>query len=424
MILRHGLRLRFRAYVSFLCVVFGEAAVLACGGGNTERGFNKQSQSGGTSAVGLGGSSSVLGSSGNSGGAVGGKAAAGIGATPGHSGGGGSSAAGGSFSASGGSLSGGAGSGGVANAAGGVASASGGTPAGLNASCNGLPPTCGPQETEDCCASPLLPGGMFYRGENTDNGAPATLSPFRLDRFEVTVGRYRRFVEAYDAWRSAGHPNANEGAHPNAPGTGWDPAWDSELAILAPNAATLRQNLACSAAGNNTWSDAPGAHETRPIGCVNWYQSFAFCIWDGGYLPTEAEFNFAQTGGDERRYLPWSSPPSAQQYDRKYASFECGIENGLEDCIFRVGAHPLGDGRFGQADLGGNVWEWTLDYEVEYPTPCQDCTSMLDPGGPASEGRIMRGGGWANGSSGMRVGYRIGHNPQSMRVGFRCARNP
>ncbi len=290
-------------------------------------------------------------------------------------------------------------------------------------SCAGLAPHCGPAENEDCCASPLLPGGMFHRGEINDNGAPATLSAFRLDRFETTVGRYRNFVIAYDAWRMAGHPAAGEGGHPHTPGTGWDPSWNSRLAVGAPNAATLSQKLAC-APGQSTWSDAPGANETRPINCVTWLEAEAFCIWDGGFIPTEAQFNYAQTGGDERRYLPWSSPPSAEQYDRKYASYECSFVGSLDSCLFKVGAHPLGDGRFGQADIGGNVWEWTFDFELEYPVPCQDCSNTVDA---ASEGRIVRGGGWPNGSSGMRAGYRVGQNPETTYgagIGFRCARKP
>lgn len=415
------------SYLSlFLAVLVGGVAQQGCSGETPERGALKggtggstASATGGASAVGLGGAASVGGTRGSpvpkTGGNGGNISAASGGSQSGESGGSpnGTGAGGGS--------QGGAATTAVGGATTGVSSSAPGN------SCRGLAENCGPQETENCCASPLLPGGMFYRGEITDNGAPATLSPFHLDRFEVTVGRYRKFVESYDAWRQAGHPAAQEGAHPNAAGTGWNPAWNTELDVLAPNAAALKKNLACTSS-QNTWTDTPGVHETRPAGCVNWYQAFAFCIWDGGYLPTEAEFNFAQTGGSERRYLPWSSPPSAQQYDRKYASYECSIaESGLESCIFKVGAHPLGDGRFGQADLGGNVWEWTLDYEVGYPTPCQDCTSMLDPEGPMTEGRIIRGGGWSNGSSGMRSGYRVGQDPQRVRgsgIGFRCAHTP
>src|SRR5436190_17031296 len=58
-------------------------------------------------------------------------------------------------------------------------------------SCSGLASTCGPMANESCCASALLPGGTFSRGwDAAMTGSPpsttnATVSAFRLDRFEV-----------------------------------------------------------------------------------------------------------------------------------------------------------------------------------------------------------------------------------------------
>src|SRR5262245_57064468 len=68
------------------------------------------------------------------------------------------------------------------------------------ASCRAQPKTCGPMASTDCCESPLVPGGTFKRSYDgvgyTDVSKVATVSDFRLDMFEVTVGRFRRFVEA------------------------------------------------------------------------------------------------------------------------------------------------------------------------------------------------------------------------------------
>src|SRR5262245_1144455 len=61
-------------------------------------------------------------------------------------------------------------------------------------SCDGLPPICGPNRDEDCCASMLVTGGTFNR--DNDATARATVGDFRLDRFEITVGRFTRFIAA------------------------------------------------------------------------------------------------------------------------------------------------------------------------------------------------------------------------------------
>jgi hypothetical protein len=109
-----------------------------------------------------------------------------------------------------------------------------------------------------------------------------SLSPFLMDKFEVTVGRFRNFSNAYNDWREAGNPASGAGAHPETEGSGWnrDPAWESDL---AGGAAVLKLNLACNA-NQQTWTDEPGNNELRPINCVSWYEAFAFCIWDEGRL--------------------------------------------------------------------------------------------------------------------------------------------
>jgi hypothetical protein len=38
---------------------------------------------------------------------------------------------------------------------------------------------------------------------------------------------------------------------------------------------------------------------------------------------------------------------------------------------------PKGDGKYGQADRAGNVWEWTLDWENPNVSDCIDCTTTL-----------------------------------------------
>src|SRR5262245_9701876 len=61
-------------------------------------------------------------------------------------------------------------------------------------SCTSLPDTCGQGGNHDCCESVVVPGGTFNR--TNDPAFPATVSSFRLDVYEVSVGRFRAFVDA------------------------------------------------------------------------------------------------------------------------------------------------------------------------------------------------------------------------------------
>ena len=87
---------------------------------------------------------------------------------------------------------------------------------GAAASCAGLTATCGPS-SESCCKSLLVPRGTFYRSYNevdfTDKSYPATVADFYLDKYEITVGRFRQFVNA-GMGTQANPPAAAAGVHP------------------------------------------------------------------------------------------------------------------------------------------------------------------------------------------------------------------
>jgi sulfatase modifying factor 1 len=232
----------------------------------------------------------------------------------------------------------------------------------------------------DCCQSPLVPGGTFNRDNN--GSFPATISDFKLDRFKVTVGRFRTFINANGPATIDNPPAAGVGAHPKIASSGWDSSWNP---FLHANETALISAVKCDP--NATWTDAVGANESLPINCITWYEAFAFCAWDGGRLATEAEWNYAAAGGSEQRFWPWSSPPSSTTIDHTYAAYECGVDGGATyntcplSAVPPVGNFsPKGDGKWGHADLTGSIIEWELDWGIPnaLPAACNDCANLTN----------------------------------------------
>lgn len=299
-------------------------------------------------------------------------------------------------------------------------------------SCVGLAATCGPNADEDCCSTATpIPGGSFYRSYDVASDGmypsmsyPATVSPFVLDRFEVTVGRFRKFVED-GMGTQARAPVTGAGARSlnGIEGQGgWDASWNTSLAT---DTAALVAAVKCQAT-HQAWTDMPteNGNESRPINCITWYTAMAFCVWDGGHLPSDTEWNYAASGGDEQRAFPWSRPPTALAADCSYANYYPS-NSPCAGTTNNVGSEsPKGDGRWGQSDLGGNVREWTLDwYAPSYVNPCTDCAALTPAA--TSQSRTIRGGGIFQPAPVLRASYRISQDPSGgdSVMGIRCARS-
>jgi formylglycine-generating enzyme required for sulfatase activity len=217
-------------------------------------------------------------------------------------------------------------------------------------------------------------------------------------------------------------PVSGAGGHAHILNSGWEAGWNASLATTT---ASLVSALKCDAP-LQSWTDTAGDSESRPISCVTWYEAMAFCVWDGGYLPTEAEWNYAAAGGDQQRAYPWSVPAAALTLDGNHASFfdgESCVGDGLPGCsltdLVEVGTKPAGNGRWGHSDLAGNVTEWTLDWAAPYISDCTDCADLA-----LATRREIRGGGFNSSPSSLRTATRSGLSPGSRisTLGFRCAR--
>ena len=276
-------------------------------------------------------------------------------------------------------------------------------------SCLGLPARCG-ESSESCCTSLPVAGGEFELGDpDIGEQSDATIASFALDKYEVTVGRLRQFVGAYE-----GPPSVGAGAHPLIADSGWQTAWNG---YLPSDRSALAEALHCDP-DYATW-DSLGTNDRLPLNCVDWYTAFAFCGWDGGRLPTEAEWEYAAAGGDEERTFPWGdAEPNAT------LAVEYCLGDGVDGCAFSdiqsVGSRRAGEGRFGQLDLAGSMAEWTLDWHATYPSECSNCGRVA-----SGSARVFRGGAWRYDAAVLTAAYRSYDVPSShlRYVGLRCARD-
>jgi len=289
---------------------------------------------------------------------------------------------------------------------------------------------------ESCCRALPVPGGAFAMGRSLE-GADAfafgrdlelpehsvTLSRFVLDKYEVTVGRLRRFVEAY----SGNPPSAGTGAHPEIASSGWQSIWNTRL---PSSRAALEDRLKCNFSFQ-TWTDAAGSNERLPANCLDWYVGYAFCIWDHGRLPTEAEWEFAASGGGDNRLYPWGATVPTSEY----AVFECSGGGSPADCLSNdirpVGSRQaLGNGRWGHADLSGSMLEHTRDayYGDFYKQGVASGVNVvnLDTNLDAAGQSVVRGGNYLSDAPSLRAAARnnLYRSSSTDGVGLRCARDP
>lgn len=216
-----------------------------------------------------------------------------------------------------------------------------------------------------------VPAGSFVMGD--DENSPRReifVDSFYMDKYEVTVGRYAKFLEATG---NIGAPEEWENVNLQR---------DSELPVVGVD-----------------WRDAAG-----------------YCQWAGRRLPTEAEWERAARGNDERKY-PWGNDaPTAEsaRYGKRYTNPV------YQDGVARVGSYVKDASPFGIFDLAGNVTEWVADwYSESFPAG-----EARNPKGPESgTSKVLRGGGWYDPAERISVTKRWHASPsnRSDSIGFRCS---
>ncbi len=228
-----------------------------------------------------------------------------------------------------------------------------------------------------------IPAGEFRMGSQEDdmdardNERPVHsvhLDAFYIDQYEVTIAQYATFLQE----TNRGVPDF----------------WSEEIQKL---------------------------YGRRPVIGVDWNDATAYCTWAEKRLPTEAEWEKAARGTDQRLY-PWGNEvPNEQQANLgEMGKYKNEYKKGY-DPLTVVGSFEQGKSPYGVYDMAGNVWEWTADW---YDEGYYGKSPERNPTGPTSgQYRVLRGGSWLVVPPHGRSAHRDARMPASRNsfVGFRCA---
>jgi len=269
-----------------------------------------------------------------------------------------------------------------------------------------------------------IPHGSFTMGSETNYTRrkgfcltprhKVTLDEYWMDKTEVTVAAFRKFVSD-TSYVTDGEKNGNAGWI-------WSYSINDWKKVDSPDS------------GPNWKRPLGGKHdptgiEDHPVTQISWYDAAAYCEWTGGRLPTEAEWERGARGDKDARAYPWGGDQmlgNLLNFGEK--SFKCRLcdvhINDNYQYTAPVGTFPAGASPFGLLDMAGNVYEWVQDsYDGNSCYSPSPVTNPIAPEG--GKERIMRGGSYADYDGlywKLRVDNRWSRLPGSSfgDVGIRC----
>jgi formylglycine-generating enzyme len=257
----------------------------------------------------------------------------------------------------------------------------------------------------------LIKGATFLMG--TDDAFPyegpahrVTVKSFWIDRHEVTVAAFARFVKATN------HKTEAEKF-------GWSGVFDVK---------TGDWKRVDGADWRHPEGPDTSAKPQEPVVHISWSDASAYAKWAKKRLPTEAEWEYAAAGGSAGKRFHWGDDFLLN--GKCVANWWQGTfpeRNTAEDGY--VGRAPVGSfpaNGYKLYDMAGNVWEWCSDW---FDEGYYSRSPEIDPPGPSSgTERVIRGGSWMcsqNYCQGIRVAARSHSTTDSglNNLGFRCVRD-